>query len=339
MANNFVMVITSDPQYSWFPENDPKRVGLIACEDVATDRKEDNERENKLELNYYSSIQEQYKKLIKEKPLYGGYVVINGDLVCYNNVVFGANDCSLFKSTFYKHYCELVGKDNVFFGLGNHDYINNNNDTGGNLGAIGMLDFLRTTMNDMEKKGKICKFDCKKDKSQYSGSLAYYKIIGDSAFVQLNYGIGNPEVVNESMSRKCYKLESAHEWLTKTLEELNKNSKISSIFINLHNYKDDTGKKVSRCDTFTTLKNYLSGELGDKVKAVFGGHFHTTYKKLEDSFENGDRIIPIYLSGSASQGSFITLVGKDDGKFDVTVWRNSDVEHSKTAEKLESGTL
>lgn len=342
MANNFVMVITSDPQYSWFPENDPPKVGLIACEDIANSRKEDNKRENKLELCYFSSIVERYTELTEDKPLHGGFVAINGDLVCYNNVVTGPNDCSLFKRTFYKHYCQLVGKNNVFFGLGNHDYINNNNDTGGNLGAIGMLDFLRTTMSKMQKDGLICNFDCKKELgvSQYSGSLAYYKIIGDSAFIQLNYGIGNPKIVNESMAPKCYKLQSAHNWLTQTLEVLNGNSKISSIFINLHNFKDDKGKKVSNCDTYTTLEKLLGGVGGKKVKAVFGGHYHTAYGKVSGySLSNEGREIPIYLSGSASQGSFITLVGKDNGKFDVTVWRNPDVENSIGAKKILEDTL
>lgn len=328
--NPIIMMVTSDPQYSWFPENDenPKSAEDPMTEDAKTAAQR---RMKKLAENYIASLSKVLHEVEMDvrtrwkpsnQPYFG--ITINGDLVAFNNCAV-YRDLSGFQDKFYKPYQKFFGADRIYVGLGNHDYINNDGKTPLNSGTLAMLDFLL----DETRKRNVEQFDERDNKEEsnlfktvHEGSLAYYFRREGSAFIQLNEGPGFSAKISGELET-LYDIKSSEAWLEKQLKALNEDDDIKSIFINLHEYSTNYNNKA-------ILDKILQSESAGKVKAVFSGHYHKSYGK-----KNNIGKIPHFISGSASQGSFLSLVvNNQTGDYEVKVWRNHDILNKNTADLI-----
>ncbi|PEY88610.1 hypothetical protein CN353_26590 [Bacillus cereus] len=266
------LVITSDPQYPWTPKMD----------EPGGSNESDEEKKRTSE----NLIREQYRD-IQSYILSGnihGSIIINGDITAYGHTWQRNKMNQIFDEELLVHY---------FYGLGNHDIENNIDDcfanecTGGSLSTYvnhvqkipdRFLDEMDITIKGIATQ------------RYYEGCFAYSIILGDIYSIQLN-NYPTMELNIRNGPNRYFKMESTLDWLEKVLKKATSLRKI--IIVNVHK---PNGWKSER---FTKLMKQYG------VVAVFAGHYHRTLG-LQSYEENFGRI-PVFLSGSASQRSYLIL--------------------------------
>jgi cytolysin (calcineurin-like family phosphatase) len=282
------LIFTSDPQFPWTESSDN------GGEESASDR---DKRSRWLIETQYSDVASYRKFFNREwRPI---PVMINGDLTAFGH----SGQRSTTKEILDKH----LGGD-YDFGLGNHDYENNINDC-----SVPENNCAAGSISDMKDKywGKVDTFDLAardiKGRKTFYGSLAYSKNYGDVHLVQLN----NEPSYTVSFSsgfplfKVDYEITSALDWLERDLKAARAQDKI--ILLNLHKPSGWAGSE-EQIDRFKAMIDKYA------VTAVFAGHLHTRpgYYFYYSS-QNFGRV-PVYLSGGASNSTYLIAEFADDRK-------------------------
>lgn len=288
-------VFSSDPQYPW------------------TEKSDSGEEESKSQLHQRSRflIDAQYSDIADFRAAHGGAravpVMINGDMTAYGhsserNVVFGLLDEKL---------------EGLYdYGLGNHDYVNNVDDCFLNLCAgdsIGMLIKRYWSSGDMDLTARDVG-----GVLTYFGSLAYSRAFGDVHVIQLNnepsYTVDFDAGSLLTFNRKSFRVSDSFEWLEANLASARAAGKI--IIVNMHDTHDWKGGVPDR-QRFRALIERFG------VTAVFAGHLHNEPGEYFSSTAFGS--VPVFLSGSASEQTYLTADFSSDLKtLTVSVVRDND---------------
>ncbi|RRZ92919.1 metallophosphoesterase [Erwinia sp. 198] len=276
------IVITSDPQYPWTDVTDDG-----GYEDSSTQRQRS-----------YDLISRQYNS-INEYHQYEGIdtrIIINGDITAYGHK-WQRDVMNLLMGTLQAPYC---------YGLGNHDIENNYNDTWQNQAAIGAMHEFYTHYMTRSLPNK--RWDAARHlfEQTFTGSFSYSWDEGEHLhFIQLNNfpGMTNYDFprapsesgVNDWMKLSMYlRADNQINWLENDLRMASSQGR--NIFINVH--KPNSWPDAFKIQIERLIKEY-------EVKAVFAGHYHKTHG-FNRSFTNYlGGAVPVFLSGSASQQTYL----------------------------------
>ncbi|TPG68526.1 hypothetical protein EEL31_08345 [Brevibacillus laterosporus] len=317
--NNLIQsfVITSDPQYPWTPCSDSSS-SPTCPEDADTKRRRSEEliREQYQNINSYTD------------SVPNASVLINGDITAY-----GHNSPWSPEQQWDKMRDLLrILKKPYYFGLGNHDIENNK-------GQCAFDSCFRASMQRYINHVKShnlpsSQFDFKSDfisgmgssTTIESGSFGYAVDFGHIYSIQLN---NFPTMKSESLViGYTVRMFENLNWLEEQLRIARAAGKI--IIVNVHKPDSWAGGPNQRFKNL--LKDY-------GVAAVFCGHYHfncgdyTNNSSYSQYF--GD--IPVFLSGSASQRTYLILEHHFETKFNSKLniysvrsnnWRERTLEKS-----------
>jgi len=280
------MIVTSDPQYPWTSKTDAKL--------PESDAQTQAESERLIEEQYRSIAAYRAARPDQQIPVF-----INGDLTAYGHG---------WQRAVMERMYRILG-DNVHLGLGNHDYANNIREADGsgcyNNGCA--RDSINDLVRHVRNKRSTVAFDFA-DMSQGLFKKSYYGSLGYAVEtpglervlnVQLNY---HPTYTvsfdtTEKLRPAHYEIVSSLPWLDGLLDT----------HLSVPRY----GTPADRAYDFAILHMHdpledaweLEG-LPDRehIAAIFGGHIHALMGRYPN--ENG---IPIFLSGSASQRTYLVV--------------------------------
>lgn len=279
-------VFASDPQYPWTPASD------LDLEQSASDRNKESEQ----------LINEQYANIADYRASRGGMgipVMINGDMTAYGH--------GWQREVLYPILQNHL-QDNYYFGLGNHDYETENSfNNGGPRDSI--LDLINHNQSRVDTMDIRIEHNTIQD--SYDGSLAYSKSFGRVRLIQLN---NEPTFRRGFTSGWAWPLEQHHrfnitgslDWLEGQLMEAYNSGQI--ILLNLH--KPDHWADAHELPRFRAMIRHY------QVNAVFAGHIHLEPGRFHRGSAFGS--IPVYLSGSASQSTYL-IAELDDAGHHLTV--------------------
>ncbi|QEZ70851.1 hypothetical protein D4A35_18115 (plasmid) [Paraclostridium bifermentans] len=283
IENSGSLAITSDPQYPWTDKTDNNE---------SETESEQRSRSYTLISNQYNSINSYTNSVEKSS------ILINGDITAFGHSWQRDTMTSLL-SILEKAY---------YYGLGNHDIINNYNDCFDNVCAAGS--FHNYVQHVLSLNLPESHFDIKKDSripqlTIYEGSFSYSIDFGKIYAIQLNCypGMESSFYYSSGLHSHSYKMTDNINWLENELKLATNQNK--SIIINVH-YPDKFSDKY---------KNLLNDY---NVKAIFAGHYH----KSAGNFSNLGSI-PIFLSGSASQSTYL-IVEYDNKDMNIYLVKNND---------------
>lgn len=283
------MVFASDPQYPWTDKTDSG----------------EPESDKDFEVRAKVLVESQFASIADFRKNMGGQaqvpLMINGDMTAFGHG---------WQRSYINHALKRHFGDDYLYGLGNHDYENNVDDCFSNNCAAGsIVDFADHHTN------RVDNFDLAvsgwfMDKL-YAGSLAYSKNIGEVHLVQLNNEPTYSTYIADALNPTTFAITHALTWLEKDLAAAHK--KGHAIILNMHkpyNWGDDTQLFRRFVDI---IKKY-------EVTAIFGGHLH---------FDGGNvwmmNGVPIFVSGSASQQTYLTASFSEDRKqLHVSLVKNND---------------
>jgi cytolysin (calcineurin-like family phosphatase) len=282
------LIFTSDPQFPWTESTDND------WDESDSDR---NKRSRWLIETQYSDVAS-FRSNHSQDPSRIP-VMINGDMTAFGH----GSERSTTKGILDK---QLAGVYD--YGLGNHDYQNNINDCSfpeNNCAAGSILD-----MKD-RYWGKVETFDLSSRADGltkiFYGSLAYSKTVGDVHLVQLNneptYSVGF--FSGFPLNKVKFEISDALDWLERDLQHARSQGKV--ILLNMHKPDDWKGSPEQIARFKDMIERYT-------VTAVFAGHYHTSPGKYgySDSRYFGD--VPVFLSGGASNQSYLIASFAQDRK-------------------------
>ncbi|EXU76957.1 hypothetical protein BG55_02685 [Erwinia mallotivora] len=218
----------------------------------------------------------------------GSVIMINGDITAY-----GHND------EWIKMYDGLMPLLNrpYYFGLGNHDIENNQGNTFLDANFSRSLNYMRI----QSENKNIIRHDIGKLASQ-NFSL---ELPGNLFVLQFN---NDPTMEYTTWDKKGIRPNFA--WIEMQLNYARQ--KGYAIIVNVH--KPDNWRKGAN--------SYLSGLFSVyDVKVIFAGHYHTSLGRYNSSSYFGD--IPVFLSGSASQSTYL-ITEYDLEKIEIYAVRNNN---------------
>ncbi|QOS97732.1 metallophosphoesterase [Brevibacterium sp. JNUCC-42] len=311
MANLIqALVITSDPQYPWTPCSDSKS-SPTCPEDDDTKRRRSEEliREQYNDVNSYTDT------------VLNASVLINGDITAYGHNSLWSPERQWDKM---RDLLSILKKP-YYFGLGNHDIE-------GNEGVYFMTSMQRYINHVKGHNLPESQFDYKRDVVTGhgsstiidSGSFGYAVDFGSIYSIQLN----NFPTMNRSNAVVGYSIRMFENlnWLENQLKKARDNKKI--IIVNVHKPNDWAGGANQRFKNL--LKDYA-------VAAVFCGHYHFncgdySYYK-ESSYVDYFGNIPVFLSGSASQRTYLILEHVES-KLNIYSVRNNNWRERKLEKSI-----
>ncbi|QWH64335.1 hypothetical protein EXW39_30370 (plasmid) [Bacillus mycoides] len=282
--------ITSDPQYPWTNNTD---AGIP--EDDATKKR----RSEELIREQYNNINDYMNSLSSGV---NSAVLINGDMTAFGH----GNEWSKIKELL-----RILNRP-YYYGLGNHDIQNNQNDCfqdGCFRNSINeLMQHLSTRQIPQNRKDiKDYKSSSMTLPDKTNGSFAYTFEFGNIHFIQLQH---NPTMEHRSeISGWHIHLHSNFTWLKNQLDIARDSGKI--IIVNVH------VKGNINSDYANLLRQY-------GVSAVFSGHYHTSLGN--DGFVGSS--IPAFISGSASQRTYLILEQFSD-RLDIYSVRNNDWRNNR----------
>ncbi|WP_460127739.1 metallophosphoesterase family protein [Pseudomonas sp. H1_D05] len=272
------MVFASDTQYPW------------------TDKTDDREAESDAEFDVRSKwlVDTQLGSIAEFRNQHGSQaqvpLMINGDITAFGH----GWQRSFMKDLLTKHF-----KGEYLYGLGNHDYENNVDDCFSNSCAAGSVVEFKE-----HHEGKVDSFDLKITSGflskKYSGSLAYSKNIGEVHMVQLNNEPTYTTRIAHPLNPTTFEINHALDWLETDLRLARASG--YAIIINMHKPLRHQGTQAQQ-KRFTDMVNKY------QVTAIFAGHLH---KDGGDAYWEGS--VPIYLSGSTSQQTYLIASFTEDRK-------------------------
>lgn len=217
-------------------------------------------------------------------------IFINGDLTEYGH----ANEWG----AFFDAISTISGRAPVYWGIGNHDYINNNHDTYQNNAYVRTMRNMWDHLTNLTSSVYDASVDTNND-WVIKGSLGYAVDLGDVYYIQLNDLLVDSAEGGATQDLETYdyndawhccsfygsRLWSAKDFLQKQLEFAAQNDKI--VVIGKHR------PTLSR-EMAELISSY-------NVKLLFSGHYHN----VEKNYEKG---LTFYNSGSMAKGSYIKLI-------------------------------
>ncbi|WP_193674457.1 RICIN domain-containing protein [Bacillus cereus] len=298
------LIITSDPQYPWTP---------------TMDNGNSNESDKDKEKISETLIREQYRSISSYALANGGLTLINGDITAYGHKWQRNKMKQILKEELLMWY---------FYGLGNHDIENNFNDCWQNSCTEGsLLDYIYH-VQDLPPK-YLDEMDIEMGSwsglRSFKGSFAYSIIHGDIYSIQLN---NFPTMEMYLFPNKTeYKMVSTLDWLEKVLKRAKSLGKI--IIINVH--KPDCWTTQPKCKDAKPSQRFKDLLKKYDVSAVFAGHYHKKLGLRREYTEYFDDV-PVFLSGSASQKSYL-IVEQTEKNLNVysvreNNWRGKKLEKS-----------
>ncbi|QOS99843.1 metallophosphoesterase [Brevibacterium sp. JNUCC-42] len=312
MANLIqALVITSDPQYPWTPCSD-------SSSSPTCPENEDTKRRRSEEL-----IREQYQNINSyTDSVPNSSVIINGDITAY-----GHNDIA---NPEWNKMNQLLKelKRPYYYGLGNHDIETNCANNGCFRNSIeNYREHVRlklpSSQVDISSSSEIVGGA---QRVSHSGSFASAVEFGDIYSIQLNsFPTMEREYSDAYLRIKMYpKLD----WLENQLKKARDNNKI--IIVNVHKPDSWAGGPNQRFKNL--LKEY-------RVAAVFCGHYHfncgdySYYTSKAPSYVDYLGTIPIFLSGSASQRTYLILEHVES-KLNIYSVRNNNWRERKLEKSI-----
>jgi hypothetical protein len=299
------MVFASDPQFPWTESSDNG-------EDERSGEK--YSRSRFLIESQYSSIAD-FRRSVSTDPRQVP-VMINGDMTAYGH----GGERSTVRSILDEQLAGIYD-----YGLGNHDYVGNVDDCLLNNCAAG-------SVIDLKERywGKVASMDLGLRSSglgkTFYGSLAYSKQFGDVHVVQLNNEPTHSSSFSSGflLSPTNFEITPALDWLEQDLKKARAQDKI--IILNMHQVYDWKGSEEQISRFRQMIEKY-------KVTAVFGGHDHWgaglyPQSRVDETFGE----VPVYLSGSASQKTYLIAGFTEDRKsLGVSIirdgnWAGSDID-------------
>lgn len=285
-----IMVVTSDPQYPWTP---------------ATDAGEHSDKADKALAE--SLIREQYRSIDAFRRQYPGQsipVIVNGDITSQS------------KRSEQQKISELFATlgSGLYYGLGNHDYQNNLTNAVCKLlyCAMEALDNLSHHVHSHRIRSNVLGFDMLA--TPYAsggilkqGSWSYaFKADGWDRVIQLQ--LNNFPEYSASMDwgfgpySYHYRVTSSVPWLQTHLPDYS-NPRVSDLIL-VHTHQPGKLRTSSSNDLQRLLKRH-------KVAAIFAGHLHERMGRYD---RGGPDDIPVFLSGSASQRTYLIVEHWPDSK-------------------------
>ena len=243
-------------------------------------------------------------------------IFINGDLTEYGHPREW--------SAFFDTLSHIRGKTAVYWGLGNHDYINNNHDTYQNRGYVHSMVNMWNHLTNLTSSVYDARVTTNRDWVIH-GSLGYAVDLGDVYYIQLNdqqVDAGYWDSKNQDYDTYDYNdttglccsfygsnLSSAKTFLQQQLEFAAQHDKV--VVIGKH-------RPTLSPDMAELIKSY-------NVKLLFAGHYHN----IETNFDKG---LTFYNSGSMAKGSYLKLtVNKTQ--------RTAHIVSNKTNDGVDYGTI
>ena len=243
-------------------------------------------------------------------------IFINGDLTEYGH----PHEWSAFFDVLSQSY----GKAPTYWGLGNHDYINNNHDTHQNRAYVHSMVNMWAHLTDLTSSVYDATVTNNNDWVIH-GSLGYAVDLGDVYYIQLNdqqVDSGYWDSKNQDYDTYDYNdtsglccsfygsnLSSAKTFLQQQLEFAAQHDKI--VVIGKH-------RPTLSTDMAEIIKSY-------NVKLLFAGHYHY----IETDFDQG---LTFYNSGSMAKGSYLNLT------INKTL-RTANIVSMKTSDGVDDGTI
>ncbi|MGF6125364.1 cytolysin (calcineurin-like family phosphatase) [Pseudomonas frederiksbergensis] len=272
------MVFASDPQYPW------------------TDKTDSREPEPQAEFEKRAKwlVETQYASIADFRKQFGGQanvpLMINGDMTAFGH----GWQRSYINSTLEKYF-----EKDYLYGLGNHDYANNVDDCFSNNCAAGSIVEFKE-----HHEGKVDSFDLKITggflNRLYSGSLAYSKNVGEVHLVQLNFEPTYEVNISHGLNPTTFNITHALDWLENDLQVARTQG--YAIILNMHAPDQWKG-------TWEQKRRFAEMVAKYEVTAIFAGHYHD---------EGGSTLylggVPMFLSGSASQQTYLIASFSEDRK-------------------------
>ncbi|HEU4559972.1 MAG TPA: metallophosphoesterase, partial [Longimicrobium sp.] len=307
----FTVVIMSDPQFNWSCQDEYNNTSNDYCRNP-DNRAKPREQQARETNDFHISAINEIKRNTSASRWWGG-LVINGDLTD-----FGSQNGHL--DTFKNAY---MGLGTVWPGLGNHDYANNVNDCGAqatpvwNYCAAEMVQFLadiarnRSWITSRDVPTYSENWGQAGSQRNVTGSLAYSWDIGNFHFVQLNnyptYTTSFKRGYSSGISSWDINITSPAGWLANDLMQAQRSGK--KIILNWHRYGDIYSTSANNPAERDKLIGMLA-PYAPSIKAIFVGHHHSMYGKLDDLtfpaiFGRPEIRVPVIYSGSAIYNRFI----------------------------------
>lgn len=281
-----IMVVTSDPQYPWTP---------------ATDAGEHSDKADKALSE--ALIREQYESIAAFRRSYPGQhipVIVNGDLT---------SQAGLKEQEKIHDLLGLLG-DEVYYGLGNHDYENNLDNAVCKVVthcAIDALDNLAQHVHRHRQRGHVTDFDYQALggglfrglQKQGSWSYAFTPEGWEQVLnLQLNNAPNYAATIQWGFGSSSYhyNVTPSTPWLARKLPRWSTPGGYDFLLVHVHK-PDDLRTGFRGPSPFQTMLTT------HRVAAVFAGHYHEDMGYYGGSFGGP----PVFLSGSASQRTYLIV--------------------------------
>ncbi|MGX4669831.1 RICIN domain-containing protein [Cerasibacillus sp. JNUCC 74] len=302
----YSLIITSDPQYPWTPEMD-----------IGNSNQSESEKKRKSE----ELIRSQYQSINSyTDSIPNSSVIINGDMTAFGHSWQWSEISKLLK----------ILKKPYYYGLGNHDIENNINDCYANECFGRSMEHLINFINRLKLPSFQVDFKLLPSSTvtvkSYRGSFAYAIDFGDIYSIQLNnFPTMKVKIASPFSAYPNIDMVPNLDWLEKQLEFARSLGKI--IIVNVHKpndwskYAEPQGPNQRFIDL---LKQY-------SVTAVFCGHYHLECGK-QQRYQSYFGDIPVFLSGSASQSTYLIAEYHKDTLDVYSIrsnnWNNKRLEQS-----------
>jgi cytolysin (calcineurin-like family phosphatase) len=205
----------------------------------------------------------------------------------------------------------------VYLGLGNHDYQNNIDDCWENRCARESVWWFADHMSKMPLDAFDIRFRHNWEfawpfigRDEAYGSLAWSKTFDDIVFIQLNnypeYEKTIPHFNYARWTHETVTIKSALPWLDKQMSSARRQGKAIVLMMHIPQGGEEFQRLVDRYE----------------VSAIFAGHFHQFAGKFGAM---GMTRVPVYLSGSADQRTYLALEweGPTSGDLTIALARNN----------------
>ncbi|WP_251862459.1 RICIN domain-containing protein [Clostridium sp. Marseille-Q2269] len=308
----YSLVITSDTNYPWTPEMDNYQ--------SSTQSESDKERISE------NLIREQYHSInTYTDGMPNSSILMNGDITAFGHKWQWNKMNKLLK----------ILKRPYYYGLGNHDIENNIDDCVGNGCFLQSMDYLVSFINRLKLPKSQVDFSLTRTstttRKSYLGSFSYAMDFGYIYSIQLNNFPTMKVKRNSPVSpHPGIDMFPNFKWIEDQLRYASNLGKI--IIVNIH--KPDEWNKFAHPSGpnqyfMDLLKQY-------DVTAVFCGHYHRECGNKTYRYSNYFNGIPVFLSGSASQRTYL-IAEYNKNSLDVYSIRDNNLNNKKLEESISTG--
>lgn len=284
--NNFVMAMTSDPQFGYC-ESDTCKNGPGSSETA----------------NEWHSAS--IVKLAGRESSFAG-VVVNGDVTNVET----QEELKQFEADYMERGL------NVYVGYGNHDYDNYVTKWCNGLKANCSRQMMNWLENHAESIPHVG-FDFEKSGNSRDGSYAYSWDIGDYRFIQL-HNYPSYEVEFAAAGPRYFDITDSLAWLSKQVKATPTSKKI---VLNMHaidapafdaigtrsnaNDSDERKNTTNSASDYDLFQSIL--DLHPNIVAIFGGHIHSRINRHNDVTSAKGKTVPVFFCGAAMYNHYLKV--------------------------------